>query len=201
MVALNAVVGAVMVVTGLNPYVVAAHSLAAMLLLSAIAASYDIAHRHGAISRARPSTTALARVVAVLAALLVVVGAVVTGAGPHPGDSSAVARIPLDWALVTTVHGALAIAVLVATVMCIKVAGRHGDVVARRRALVLGAVLVAQALLGNYQSLAGLPSGAVVVQLLGAALVWVGVIRLLLAAPTHRATSATTTRPAATVLA
>lgn len=42
---LNAVVGGVTVLTGLNPYIVAAHFLAAVLLLSATAISYDLAHR------------------------------------------------------------------------------------------------------------------------------------------------------------
>jgi heme A synthase len=42
---LNAVVGGVTVLTGLNPYVVAAHFLAAVLLLTTTTVSYDIAQR------------------------------------------------------------------------------------------------------------------------------------------------------------
>lgn len=117
-VVLNAVVGGVTVLTGLNPYIVAAHFLAAVLLLSATAISYDLAHRHVRVAAAHPLTTALARVVAGLAALLVVLGAVLTGAGPHPGDPGAVARIPLNWTLLTLAHATVATAVLVAAGLC-----------------------------------------------------------------------------------
>lgn len=195
---LNAVVGGVTVLTGLNPYIVAVHFLAAVLLLTATAISYDIAHRRVRVQAAHPSTTGLARVVAGLGALLVVLGAVLTGAGPHPGDSGAVARIPLNWTLLTIAHGALATVVLIAAGLCAVAAGRHGDSVPRRRALTLIVVLVAQGALGVYQSVNGLPPIAVVLHLMGAALVWIGVTRLLLAAPPHHLVTAMKAEPRVT---
>ena len=53
----NAVVGGVTVWTGLNPYIVVAHFLAAMLLLASTTISFDLAHRISA-PRAVHSTTA-----------------------------------------------------------------------------------------------------------------------------------------------
>ena len=51
---------------------------------------------------------------------------------------------------------------------------------AQRRVAVLLAVLLAQAVVGIVQAITGVPGGLVVVHLLGAALVWVGVLRVLL---------------------
>jgi cytochrome c oxidase assembly protein subunit 15 len=57
----------------------------------------------------------------------------------------------------------------------------RGDAsLARRRTVVLLAVLAAQGVLGVVQALTGLPGALVVLHLLGAALVWVGVLRVLL---------------------
>lgn len=186
----NAVVGGITVWTGLNPYVVAGHFLAAMLLLTSTAISYDIAHRHRPRTAAHPSTSRLARAVLTAGVPLVVIGAVLTGAGPHPGDSAAVRRIPLDWTLLTVTHGVLAGLVLVLALACAVTAHRRGDDLARLRAVALTGVLLAQSALGIYQSINGLPPLAVVLHLLGAALTWVGVIRLLLASPAGRTTTA-----------
>jgi hypothetical protein len=90
---INAVVGGITVWTGLNPYVVAGHFMAAVLLLTSTAISYDIAHRHRARTAAHPSTARLARAVLAAGVPLVVIGAVLTGAGPRPGDSAAMHRL------------------------------------------------------------------------------------------------------------
>lgn len=44
----------------------------------------------------------------VASSLLIAVGTVVTGAGPHAGDSSEVERMPLDWETVAKLHAVLA---------------------------------------------------------------------------------------------
>ncbi len=62
------------------------------------------------------------------------------------------------------------------------VAKRAGDDLVRRRATVLLVLFVAQAALGTFQSLDGLPGLAVVLHLGGAALTAAGATRVLLAA-------------------
>ena len=58
--------------------------------------------------------------------------------------------------------------------------GGRGPARGRAGCVVLLAVLAAQAVVGIVQAVTGVPGGLVVVHLLGAALVWVGVLRVLL---------------------
>lgn len=179
-VVLNAVVGGITVWTGLNPYVVGAHFLAAVLLLTSTTISYDIAHR-SVVPRPHPATRRSARALVVVTALVVAVGTVVTGSGPHPGDSTEVHRIPVDWTAVTVLHGILAAGAITFAVLTVLAARRHGDALVFRRATVLLVALLAQGAIGVYQSLDGLPAVAVMLHLAGAAFTWAGTVRVLLA--------------------
>jgi heme a synthase len=84
-----------------------------------------------------------------------------------------------DWTVVTVVHGVAAVLTIVLAVALLLVL-RGGASLARQRTVVLLVVLAAQAAIGIVQSLTGLPGVFVVLHLLGAALVWVGVLRVLL---------------------
>jgi len=182
---LNAVVGGITVLTGLNPYVVAGHFLAAIALLVAATVSYDIAHR-SVVPRPADRTRTLARWLVGVTGVVVVIGTIVTGSGPHPGDSAEVHRIPVDWTVITVVHGVSAVAALLLAAVVVVVAKRAGDDLVRRRATILLVLFVAQAGLGIYQSLDGLPGVAVILHLFGAALTAAGATRVLLAARTTR---------------
>jgi cytochrome c oxidase assembly protein subunit 15 len=178
-VVLNAVVGGVTVLVGLNPYVVALHFLAALLLLTATTISWELARNPRADGRPAGRDRPLAVPVAmVLAVLVVVAGTVVTGTGPHPGDSGAVARMPFDWTVVVYLHGSIATLLLADVVACALLARRRSAGAAARRSLILVAVLLGQAGVGLVQSLIGLPAAAVILHMLGAAFVWVGAVRL-----------------------
>jgi cytochrome c oxidase assembly protein subunit 15 len=110
-----------------------------------------------------------------VAAVLVVVGTLVSGAGPHAGDSGDVPRIPVDLAALVWVHGGIATVLVLATVAFAIAVPR-----ARRTALILLGVLLLQGAIGIVQSLTGLPSLLVGLHVLGAAFVWVGSIRVVL---------------------
>ncbi|GAA3608931.1 COX15/CtaA family protein [Kineosporia mesophila] len=129
----------------------------------------------------RPLRTKLAWVLVVVAGFLVVAGTLTTGSGPHPGDSSEVHRIQIDWAAMAWIHGLLGVLVLGLAAVCAVAAHRAGDRKTFQRGLILLGVLVAQMMIGLYQSLDGLPWVVVVVHMGGAALTWVGVLRVLLA--------------------
>lgn len=182
-VALNAVVGGITVWVGLSPYVVAAHFIAATLLLTAAVITWFKADsldrpRAGASVPSGPRTLAAALVT--VTALLIVVGTVVTGTGPHAGDSAEVHRIPINWTMITIVHGALAAAVFVIALAMRRSlrSGPHPRATARVNLFL--AVLAAQGIIGIVQSLTSLPSLMVILHLFGAALVWVGAVRVLL---------------------
>ena len=180
-VVLNAVVGGITVLTGLNPYIVAAHFVAAIALLVSATVSYDIAHR-AVVPAPAETTRRLARGLVVVTGVVVVLGTIVTGSGPHPGDSAEIHRIPVSWTAITVVHGISAVLALVLAAVVVVTAQRAGDDLVRRRATILLVLFVLQAGLGIYQSLDGLPGVAVVLHLLGAALTASGATRVLLAA-------------------
>lgn len=183
-VVLNAVVGGITVWMRLSPYIVAAHFLAAMLLLTTAVITWYQARRHGETGpppAALPPSCRTASV-ALLAvnALLVVVGTLATGSGPHAGDSSDVPRMPLDWTVVTIVHGLLAAAVLGVTGYLLYALPRDGFAEARRKTVFFLAAVLAQGAVGLVQSLTGLPALAVTLHLLGSALVWAGALQVYL---------------------
>ncbi|MFI9255753.1 heme A synthase [Streptomyces sp. NPDC053069] len=181
---LNAVVGGITVWMRLSPYIVAAHFLAAVLLLTTAAVTLEYVQRpahEAAATAAVPTRRAvlLSRFLTAGTALLLVVGTAATGSGPHAGDSSAVQRMPFDWAGVTAVHGAVALGCLV--LGCLLFAALPAASPARRRTGVFLAVFLAQGLIGVFQSLTSLPAVAVILHLFGSALVWAGAVRVVLA--------------------
>ena len=113
--------------------------------------------------------------------VLVVVGTLVSGAGPHSGDSRDVPRIGIPWTSVVWMHAALAVlAIVLAVVLLIVVWRDPNGLQARRRTLVFLVVLLAQGAIGGVQALNGLPELLVALHVLGAALVWIGALRVLL---------------------
>lgn len=200
-VVLNAVVGGVTVWMRLSPYIVAAHFLAATLLLTAAVYTWHAAYvdvdaeaeadhpqeggwgaPHAVAAALAPGLAARIRSLSAasvaVTALLVVVGTLATGSGPHAGDSSDVARMPFDWTAVTVVHGVLAGAVLVLAGALLRMLPRDGLGAARRKVAVFLVVLLGQGVVGLVQSLTALPSLVVMLHLLGAALVWTGVLQV-----------------------
>ncbi|GAA2753295.1 COX15/CtaA family protein [Amnibacterium kyonggiense] len=180
LVVINAVAGGITVLVKLNPYVVALHFVLAIALLTTTTLAW---HRSRQSAAAKPVSATAGRTSWALtgvAALLVVLGTIVTGAGPHSGDSAEVHRIGVSWTAVTVVHGASALVVIALAAVLLVQLRREGAVLAARRVAVLLAVLAAQAVIGIVQALTGLPGAFVVLHLLGAALVWVGVLRVLL---------------------
>ncbi|MFB2556091.1 COX15/CtaA family protein [Herbiconiux liangxiaofengii] len=178
----NAVAGGVTVLTELNPWVVAMHFVMAIALLTTTTLTWHRAHRGQSPEVLIPSWVArLSWVLVLVTAVLILVGTLVTGTGPHAGDSADVPRMAFVWAEVTTVHGILGAAVLVLGVVLLAAVSRiPGAALARRRVVTFVVVVVLQAVLGLAQALLGLPEWMVVLHLLGSALVWVGVLRVML---------------------
>jgi cytochrome c oxidase assembly protein subunit 15 len=187
LVVVNAVAGGITVLVGLNPWVVALHFVLAMGLLATATLTWHRSRWPGAFGAvAPPVQRQVARALVVLTAALVVVGTIVSGSGPHSGDSRAVPRIggadsTAVWSRVVLVHAGLAVATIVLTIVLYAVLrGLPGTGRARRTTLTFLVVLLAQGVIGGVQSLIGIPALLVALHLFGAALVWVGVIRVLL---------------------
>ncbi len=179
----NAVAGGFTVLAGLNPWIVAMHFVLAIALLTTTGLTWHRVHETGLSTLAVPTDTArrLSWTLIAICLALILVGTLVTGAGPHSGDSAEVHRMPLDWIAITIVHGILGTTTLALAVILWFVLGHSaGGALARRRVLLFVIVVVLQGAIGLIQALDALPALLVALHLLGAAFVWVGALRVLL---------------------
>jgi cytochrome c oxidase assembly protein subunit 15 len=155
------VIGGLTVLTGLNPYLVGLHLLLSTVLISLavwlVRLTWQVSPRPVA-----PSLAALPAVTLGLLWVAVVIGTVLTGSGPHAGDSR-VPRNGLDGLLLVNLHSGLVYATIAATLLCLAL-------LRSRAALLLLAVEVVQAGIGIAQYNLGLPIGLVALHLLGASL-------------------------------
>ncbi|HEX5565434.1 MAG TPA: COX15/CtaA family protein [Streptomyces sp.] len=179
----NALLGGVTVLTGLNPYSVAGHFLLASTLITITLLTWTRAREGDEAPRplAGRRIRRLAALLTAVAAALTVAGTVVTGAGPHAGDSSEVPRMGVDWELVTRAHALLAWAVVALTLVmwfALRAVDTPAGPVARTRELLV--VLLLQGVVGYAQYFTGLPEVLVGLHLFGATVVWIAALRLLL---------------------
>jgi cytochrome c oxidase assembly protein subunit 15 len=179
----NAIAGGITVLTGLNPWVVALHFVLAIALLTTTGLTWHRVHETRPSTLIAPSPAArwLSWILVSVCLVLILVGTLVSGSGPHSGDSAEVTRMPLDWRAVTVVHGLLGTATLILAIILWIVLGRGADAaLARTRVVFFVIVVILQGAIGLTQALDALPALLVALHLLGAALVWVGALRVLL---------------------
>jgi cytochrome c oxidase assembly protein subunit 15 len=182
-VASNAVLGGITVWMGLNPWTVAGHFIAANALLTVAVITWVRTGEGDTPPRPRVPgpVRKLGWALVALSAVLIVAGTGVTGSGKHAGDSSDVPRMPFDYETAAQVHAAFAWIVCVGAVamfFVLRVVDAPDDVRARARDLLL--VLLLQGGIGYVQYFTGVPEVLVGLHMLGSALLWVAVLRLLL---------------------
>ena len=169
---LQAILGGITVLTGLNPAIVAAHFLASMVLVSL---SAYLLYRAGEgdaapVALARKEIRSLAWVTAALGAVILMLGTAVTGSGPHSGDA-ATPRFGFDPRTISWLH-ADAVMLFVGLVVAVLLAVHLTTTDPRPRRVwhaVFG-VTVLQGLIGYTQYLTGLPEVLVLIHMLGASL-------------------------------
>ena len=183
------VLGALLVKTELDPRFTMGHFLLSMVLLWN-AALLDVRARSGtatasAAQRSGDSTqgqlppggtTRLMQwAVLVIGAVLLVTGTLVTGAGPHAGDTRA-ERLPLLVQEVARVHSIVALTLLgmvVWTWWRLRTSGSEGHVRMGRVALLLAV----QGALGYTQYFAGVPALLVGVHVALASITWIEIVK------------------------
>lgn len=178
----NALAGGVTVWVHLNPWVVALHFVLAMGLLACATFTWHRARWTGGTGP-RPSggSRALAWALVLATGAVVATGTLVTGSGPHAGDSAQIPRMGFDWSVVVVVHGVAALGVLgLAAVLVFRLRGEDGGRLALGRVGTLLVLLLVQLALGTTQALTGIPELLVAIHVVLASLVWVGALRVLL---------------------
>ena len=178
----QALLGAVTVLTGLNPWTVMGHFLLSMLLV----ATAVVLHRR---STEPPGPTVpvvpsplrlLARGLLGVVAVVLLLGTIVTGTGPHAGDPKS-ARMGFDLVVVSQLHADLVLLLIGMTLaLCAALFAVPVPVPVRRAAVALLAVELGQGLIGFVQYFTDLPVLLVGFHLLGAGLVNGYAVRLYL---------------------
>ncbi|MEU7055556.1 COX15/CtaA family protein [Streptomyces sp. NPDC046197] len=179
----NAVLGGIVVLVGLNPYTVAAHFLLSTALITVATVMWQRTREGDAAPRplAGKAVQQLVWFLVTATVLLIAVGTVVTGAGPHAGDSKEVTRIPIDWETVAKLHAVLAWIVVTLTFalwFVLKAVDAPSGPLHRTRELFL--ILLGQGVIGYVQYFTHLPEVLVGLHMLGSCLVWIGALRVLL---------------------
>lgn len=172
----QAILGGITVLTGLHPTTVAAHLLLSIILISG---ALSLRQRvYGRIPRSFETqrlTRSLSKVLVALGFVVIVMGTIVTGTGPHAGDDSSV-RFDFDIRTVAWLHADLVIAFLglsLATLIAVRLGEREParSVLLRKIYLLLG-ISLSQGGIGYLQYFTGVPELLVIAHLIGAVSVW-----------------------------
>ncbi|WP_232678722.1 heme A synthase [Nocardioides sp. R-C-SC26] len=175
---MQALIGGVTVLTDLNPWVVALHLL---LSMGMIALAVLFLHRidHPDAQWRSGGLPAFAWTLFGTSWLVLYLGTVVTGSGPHAGDEDS-PRNGLDPLQMSQLHADavfLFIGLTLGLLLCLKVAGVRGP--ALRAVWVLLAVELSQSVIGFVQYFTDLPEVLVGLHMLGAALISAAVMHVV----------------------
>jgi cytochrome c oxidase assembly protein subunit 15 len=183
----QALLGGVTVLTGLNPWTVAAHFLVSAVLV-ALATTLWLRSREPGVGQPlvrRPFVLLVGGIAAVTGAILLL-GTIVTGSGPHSGDLdeeagvTTVDRMGFDPELVSQLHADVVFLLLgltVALLVALYATDSPGRV--RRAARDLLVVQLAQGVVGYVQYFTDLPIALVLLHMLGAVLITAYTARLV----------------------
>ncbi|MFI5908814.1 heme A synthase [Dactylosporangium sp. NPDC051541] len=178
-VAAQAVLGGITVRMALNPWTVMAHLLLSMVLIALAFALWD--RTRGASPRwtAPRAMRGAGVLTTVIAAGVLVLGTIVTGSGPHSGDSKA-ARTGFDPESVSQLHtDAVMVLIGLSVAMWFGLRALGAPLRVTRAAAILVAAELAQGVVGFVQYFTGLPWPVVILHMLGACLVWTATLNLL----------------------
>jgi heme a synthase len=176
----QALLGGVTVLTGLNPWTVAAHFLLSMVLV-AVATTLWLRSREPGVGQPllRRPFVLLVTGIAVVSGVVLALGTIVTGSGPHSGDPKA-GRTGFDPELVSQLHADvvfLLVGLTAALLVALYAIDSPGRV--RRAARDLLIVQLAQGLVGYVQYFTNLPIVLVLVHMAGAVLITAFTARLI----------------------
>ncbi|MEG0212279.1 COX15/CtaA family protein [Glutamicibacter sp.] len=172
-IALQALIGAITVWTGLNAWVVSVHFLISGALV--IMATFQVNRtakelKNRKCDQSSKSIRQLSFAAWIFSLLAVSFGTIVTGTGPHAGDADAPRHL-FDPLLVTRMHTAPVYLLVAATIVVLILAYKQGGNIQLRIAIWwLVAAIAVQAAIGYIQHFNGLPVALVLSHMLGASL-------------------------------
>ena len=179
----QALMGGIVVLTELRPSVVTAHYLISAALIAATVALYIRAGEGD-----EPPQPVVRREIRILGwalvpvvAVLLLLGTIVTGTGPHGGDATS-PRFPFAIQQVTQLHADVVwITVGLTFALLLGLRLTNAPAAATRRAAELLVLELAQGAVGYLQYFLGVPPVLVWLHILGSTLVWIATLRVAFA--------------------
>jgi len=170
------VLGGITVLTDLHPLPVAGHLLLSIILIAGAASLYS---RRNSRTLKRENLETLTKQISLahiaLSFIVIVLGTLVTGSGPHAGDENA-RRFGFDIRTMAWLHADVVIALFGLTA-AFYILIRHDKELSRKTA-IFTVIALAQGAIGYIQYFTGIPEILVAAHLLGATLVWIAAWRI-----------------------
>ena len=176
------ILGGITVLTDLNPIPVAGHLLLSIILIAGATSLYS--RRYTPVVFVKPAslTSKISVVHIVTSFVVIILGTIVTGSGPHAGDAQA-KRFDFDIRTVAWLHADVVIFLLGVTFAFYVAQGTSEH--SKRAIKVFAIIALAQGGIGYVQYFTGIPEILVAAHLLGATLVWIAAWRIRLSVITQ----------------
>ena len=172
------VLGGVTVLTDLNPLAVASHFILSIALIAAATSLHS--RRHHAQVRTSSTQVRISRISSLhvsLAFIVLAIGTLVTGTGPHAGDLDA-PRLDFAITTITRFHSAAVWILMICTVVFYLSPDLRYET--KRWLKIFFFLALLQGGFGYLQYFLGVPEGLVVMHLIGSVLVWISAWRIRL---------------------
>ncbi len=164
------VLGGITVLTDLNPLTVAAHFLLSTILIAAATSLYTRRHRPARKKESQRTPDIFSRMHVSLTAIVIILGTLVTGAGPHAGDMDT-PRLDLRIQSVTLAHG-VAVAILLALTLIFFLSPLTEEIT-KKRLVIFALLTLSQGAVGLIQYIQGVPELLVAAHILGSVIIWI----------------------------
>jgi len=176
------VLGGITVLTDLNPIPVAGHLLLSIILIAGATSLYS--RRYTPVVFVKPAslTSKISWLHIATSFVVIILGTIVTGSGPHAGDAQA-KRFDFDIRTVAWLHADVVIFLLGVTFAFYVAQGTSEH--SKRAIKVFAIIALAQGGIGYVQYFTGIPEILVAAHLLGATLVWIAAWRIRLSVITQ----------------
>jgi len=171
------ILGGITVLTDLNPIPVAGHLLLSIILIAGATSLYSRRHAPAIFVKTTPLTNKISLAHVGMSFLVIILGTIVTGSGPHAGDAQA-KRFDFDIRTVAWLHADVVIFLLGVTFAFYVAAGTSDQ--SKKAIKIFALIALAQGGIGYLQYFTGIPEVLVAAHLLGATLVWIAAWRIRL---------------------
>lgn len=172
------VLGGITVLTDLHPLPVAGHLLLSMVLIAGATSLYARRDEpHFKVSAPTKTISLLSRSHLLISFIVLILGTIVTGSGPHAGDEKA-QRFGFDIRSVAILHADAVIFLMGLTIALLVAASvTHST---KKSIYIFFAISLAQGGIGYAQYLTGIPELLVAIHLAGATIFWIAAWRIRL---------------------